>query len=122
MNKWQIICPLVAMALVAAVLFAISGAAHNRAFLVGQTRSLGAQLIARTNSPQLLLQPYQRERLGQLLSHRTFVAQVKTGDQPKPLGDGRASSWMVLSNAQGAQIVLRLRRADNGEFHLLSFR
>src|SRR5687767_8743803 len=110
MNKWQIICPLVAMAIAAVVFATIFGRRQHRSFIVVASHSIGSDLIASTNSSHLVrLGPDLTARLGDLLSSTTHVAGVHLGDLPAPFGDGRACSRIVLTNQAGRGLAIRLR-------------
>jgi len=50
-NKWQIICPLVAMAIVGVVFALVSGSNHHRYYLHAQTRMIGEELVAMRSEP-----------------------------------------------------------------------
>ena len=124
MNKWQVLCPLAAIA-IAAVVFAVfavvSGSNHHRYYVQAQTRMMGRELIATTNSARLVqLGPGLRKRLSEFLSSPAGVAEVVLGDAPSPIGDGSACSRLVISNATGGRLGIRLRQDSEPErFHVL---
>lgn len=123
MNKWQIICPVVAMLLFSLVLAFIALRGQHRGYVRVATRSIGSELIASTNSTHLVhIGSDLQARLAELLSVRTTVASVMQGDEPAPFGDGTASSRLVLSNEVGRVLMIRLRSAESGKFHVLGFR
>ena len=123
MNKWQIICPLVAMAIAALVFLRIASRGQHRAYIVAASDNIGRDLIVSTNSPHLVrVGPDLTARLGELLSATTHVAAVSLGDAPAPFGDGRACSRVVLTNEQGRGISIRLCRANvRGKFNVLGY-
>ena len=123
MNKWQIICPVTAIVLVAVFAFAGQGRREHRAYVLAQTRMIGQELTRATNSPRLTeISPALRAKLSQFLTPKSGVAEVVLGDEPAPVGDGTACSQLVLSNNIGARIGIRLQRDAGAEhFHALSF-
>ncbi len=87
------------------------------------SRSLGAELIAATNSPHLVrMSPFLKAQLDRMLGSPTRVAAVLAGDAPRPAGDGSACSRIVLTNAVGHGLLLRLRQAGSGKFEVVGFR
>lgn len=124
MNKWQIICPVVALLLAATVFAVISGRSHRRAFVSAASQAVGRDLIASTNSARLVgINSDLQARLSSLLGSPTHVASVLFGDEPAPLGDGRACSRLVLTNNSGDGLLIRLRQADSPDiFQVLGFR
>ena len=123
MNKWQIICPLVAIFLVAAVFSVISGRNHQRYYVYAHTRMIGEELLTSTNSAYLVQVGDDLEkRLSEFLVASAGVAEVELGDEPSPIGDGTACSRMIVSNAAGGRLGIRLRQdADPERFHVVSF-
>ncbi len=124
MNKWQIICPVVALVLAAMVIAVITGRGHHRAFISAASHAVGHDLIASTNSARLVrIGPDLQSRLSSLLGAPTRVSTVLFGDEPSPFGDGRACSRVVLTNDSGQGLLIRLRQADSPDtFHVLGFR
>jgi len=123
MNKWQIICA-VAILLAAAMLapFVVKRS-QQRGVISAASRSLGVELIASTNSSRLVrMSPYLRARLEQMLGSPTHVASVLLGDEAPPVGDGSACSRLVLTNAAGQRLLIRLRQAGDGTFEMVGFR
>ncbi len=123
MNKWQIICPLAAFAIVAVVFAMVSGSKHHRYYVQAQTHMLGQELIATTNSSRLgRLDSGLQKRLSEFLASPAHVAAVLLGDEPSPIGDGVASSRLILSNAAGERLAIRLRQGSGPEkFYVLNF-
>src|SRR5215472_14505534 len=107
MYKWQIICPLAALALVATpgvVRLLRQGSLEHQAYVQAQTHMLGDDLCRNTNSTRLVrMPPALRERLSRFFGSRSGVAAVMLGDEPAPLGDGTACSRLVLSNASNTR-------------------
>ena len=124
MNKWQIICPVVAMLIVGLVFGIVAVRGQHRGFISVASRSIGGDLIASTNSSHLVrIGPDLQAHLSELLSARTHVADVLLGDEPSPFGDGAACSRLVLTNDAGRGLLIRLRPAEeSGMFHVLGFR
>ena len=122
-NKWQIICPLVAIAIVAVVLVIVSGRNHHRYYVYAQTRMIGQELIAITNSTRLVhIGPGIQKKLSEFLSIPASVAEVLLGDEASPIGDGAACSRLIVSNAAGGRLGIRLRQDVEPErFHVLGF-
>ena len=74
-----------------------------------------------TNSPQLVrIGPGLEGRLASLLNTNAGVSQVLLGDEPSPIGNGKAACRLILTNASGDCMGIRLR-ADEGKFHVLGF-
>jgi hypothetical protein len=123
MNKWQIIFPVAAMVVVAGVLAVMSGRKHHHADVIARTQMIGQDLIAKTNSPHLLrMSPLVQKRLAEFLQSKAGVAEVKLGDEPAPIGDGTASSRLILSNAAGVRLGIRLEQDSEPErFYFLGF-
>jgi hypothetical protein len=122
-NKWQIICPLAAIALVVIVFAMVSGANHRRYDVQAQTRMIGQELIATTNSTRLVqVGSGLQKRLSEFLTSPAGVADVTLGDEPSPIGDGTACSRLIVSNATGGRLGIRLRQDSEPErFHVLGF-
>jgi hypothetical protein len=115
MNKWQIICPVVAFLLVGAVVVVWGGAKQHRLFLTDQAWLIGNDLIESTNSSRVVtVGPSLRARLETFLAHPASVSQTVLGDEPG-LGDGAATSRVILTNAVGDKIGIRLRWDGSSE-------
>jgi hypothetical protein len=123
-NKWQIICPVVALLIVGLVFGVIAIRGQHRGFISVASRSIGGDLITATNSSHLVrIGPDLQARLSELLSARAHVADVLMGDEPSPFGDGTACSRLFLTNDAGRGLLIRLRPAEqSGMFHVLGFR
>ena len=129
MNKWQIICPLVAMLLALLVFGVIQGSKEHRYFIRGATASIGNDLITDTNSSALVPRPrddgisiHLQKRLSDLHSSPLYIAAVLLGDEPRPTGDGSACSRLVLTNEAGDGILIRLGQAKTiGKFEVLGY-
>jgi hypothetical protein len=88
-NKWQIICPVVAIAIVAVVFAMLSGRNHHRYFVYAHSRMIGEDLVATTNSPHLVqVDPALQKRLSEFLVSPAGLSDVLIGDEPSPNGDG----------------------------------
>jgi hypothetical protein len=122
-NKWQIICPVVSIGIVAVVFAMISGRSHHRYFIYAHSRMVGEELAATTNSPHLVqIGPGLQKRLSDFLVLPAGLSDVLIGDEPSPIGDGSACSRVVLSNATGGRLGIRLRQDVEPErFQVLGF-
>jgi hypothetical protein len=122
MNKWQLICPMVAIALVAIFGLAGQGRRNHRYYVSAQTRMIGQDLIKQTNSSRLVrIGPGLQDRLSGFLAAPSGVADALLGDEPH-LGDGSACSRLVLSNAVGERLGIQLRQDSEPEkFHVLGY-
>ena len=120
MNKKQTLI-LVGSVVLLAVLLSLSPGMRQRPDIVPLTRQVGADLITKTNSPIL-------DRLGwgldQLLKGfldaSTKVTDVQAGDEPPPIGDGTASSRLILMNGRREQLGIRLKH-DGQMFRVVGF-
>jgi hypothetical protein len=123
MNKWQIICPVVAMIIAVMTIGVITGGSERRSFIGMASRSIGQDLIHATNSSHLVrVGPDLQERLAGLLGLPTHISTVLFGDEPPPNGNGGACSRLVLTNTAGQGVLIRLQQADNpGMFRILGF-
>ncbi|MFA6544262.1 MAG: hypothetical protein WCS99_07540 [Limisphaerales bacterium] len=123
MNKWQIICPLTAMAIVGLVVAWLQPYGQRKAsrYLEVQALQTGWDLVKTTNSPQLVrIGPGLEGRLASLLHTNAGVFKVLLGDEPSPIGNGKASCRLILTNAAADSFGIRLR-ADSGKFHVLGY-
>lgn len=84
---------------------------------------IGQELIATTNSARLVhIGSGLYGRLATFLTSPAGVADVLLGDEASPIGDGRACSRLVVSNASGVRLGIRLRQDSEPErFHILGF-
>jgi hypothetical protein len=123
LNKTQIIAPLVALIIVGGVFVLHSGRKHHQHFITAQAMQIGTDLIERTNSPKpVSIGAGLNGELAQLLGSSTRVADVLIGDEPSPIGDGSASSRLLLANDQGKCLGIRLRQdSDPEKFHVLGY-
>jgi hypothetical protein len=123
MNRWQIICPVVAIAIFVLVTAMIHGRKQHDSFIRMTTYGVGREIIETTNSSHLIkIGPGLQARLSELLVSPTHIATVLLGDEPSPIGDGSACSRLVLTNDLGDGVVIRLRQADTpGTFHVVGF-
>jgi hypothetical protein len=97
---------------------------QRRGFISVASRSIGEDLITSTNSSHVVrIGPGLQAALSELLSAPAHVADVLMGDEPSPIGDGKACSRLVLTNDIGKGLLIRLRPAEqSGMFHVLGFR
>ncbi len=111
------------MAIVAVGFAVVTGANHHRYYLYAQTRMIGQELIATTNSTRLVhLGSGLQKRLAEFLASPAGIAEAVLGDEPSPIGDGAACSRLVVSNAAGGRLGIRLRQDSEPErFHVLGF-
>jgi hypothetical protein len=124
MNKWQIICPLIALVIVGMTFATIHESGEHRSFINVASHSIGSDLVATTNSLHLIrIDPNLRAELSEFLAARANVSTVLLGDDLAPIGDGQACSRLVLTNDAGRGLLIRLRRAEQpGMFQVLGFR
>jgi hypothetical protein len=123
MNKTQLITLLVALAIAGAIVGILSSRNHRHIFLRAHFATIGQELIASTNSSHLILiGPGLKERLVQLLALPTQIDATLLGDEPSPLGDGSATSRLILRNDKGERLGIRLRQdGDSDKFHVVGF-
>ena len=129
MNKQGLVWLLTVMVLVAVVIgvFTFHNLAEGKRYAITMfTYSVGRELIDTTNLSFLVaVSPELHAQLSQLLASTTHVASVRLGDEPSPVGDGRASSRLILTNelAQGLGIRLCLRSDASGQskFEVLGY-
>jgi hypothetical protein len=124
MNKWQIICPVAVIILAVMFLLMRHHQPEQPTDVLAQTQMIGQDLASTTNSSRLSrITPILRQRLSDLLSSPSSVAEAVLGDEPAPVGDGNACSHLVLSNAAGARIGIRLApEPGSDKFYVLGFR
>jgi len=106
--------------------FVRSAAESRRYVTLIATASAGHELINATNTIHMIqLDPAFRTCLSRLLISPTGIQKVVLGDERPPVGDGHASSRLVLTNALGQGLAVRLRlrhEASNGPiFDVLSY-
>lgn len=123
MNKQQIIAPLVTMGIVAVIGLFLVSRQHRREFLMHRAYSAGSEIINTTNSSFLrVIGPDLQGRLVELLGSPTVVEPVAFGDEPAPIGNGKASVRLFLKNQAGQRIAIRLRwNSDVEKFDVLGF-
>ena len=124
MNKWQIICPVVAL-LIAGLAFAIIRSKDHRNYFISRmSYSIGRDLIKATNSAHLVrIEPDLEAGLAELLSSTSRVSSVLLGDEPSPSQNGTASCRLVLTNVAGKALLIRLRLTEEpGIFQVLGHR
>jgi hypothetical protein len=125
-NKIRGLWPLIALLVVVVIagVNLIHYATTTSRYAMGLlTASIGHELIATTNSTRLVeFDPELRATLAVLLASPTRL-RVRYGDEPPPLGDGRASSRLFLTNEIGQAVILRLQadRHTSGMFRVLSY-
>lgn len=125
MNKWQLICPGVALAIVLIVFLvfgAIHGRDHVRYYIMSVSRAIGTELIEKTNSNHVVkIDSGLHSELASLLGSPTQVSEVLLGDEPGK-SDDKASSRLVLTNSVGKGLVIRLGPAEQSEgFQVLGY-
>lgn len=123
MNKWQIISPLALLTVVGLLVAMVHGRHHHRSYVTAQTRMVGQELIAATNSPRLVNvdQAFTRS-LSMFLASPAKVSNVQLGDEPPPFGDGTACSRLSLTNAAGRRLRIRFGLTPSFErFRIVSY-
>jgi len=117
MNKTQIICPLVAMAVaivIAGILMIPRGQRLANAYFSSRGVSIANELIATTNSQWLVsIGPGLQNKLSEFLAAQSHLDSVKFGDAPPPVGDGKARVRVYLKNSKGELLGIRLRQAQD---------
>ena len=101
----------------------VSGRNHHRYFVYAHSRMIGEELVMTTNSTRLVqIGSGLRTKLSEFLASPAAVQQVELGDEPSPIGDGTACSRVILSNAAGARVGIRLRQdAEPERFHVVGY-
>jgi hypothetical protein len=126
MNKRTILKLAAAIALVALIVgtcfvdSSLKARRYARQIFIG---NIGAWLVQTTNSTDLVgLTPELQADLRVLLASPT-ERWVCLGDEPPPVGDGRASARLVLTNQMGRVLTLRLREEPAGslKYRVLSY-
>jgi hypothetical protein len=122
MNKTQIIAPLVALAIAGIVFAFIHGRNQHRYFVLSQTDQIGRDLISTTNSSRLVrIGPDLQQKLADFLASPARVKSVLWGDDSS-VGDGKATSRVILGNAKQEQLTIRLRQEPGSDkFHVLGY-
>lgn len=123
MNKMQIICPLVTIAIAAVVIAVVTANNNRRAYRYYASQQIGMDLIAQTNSDLLVqLDTGFHAKLSELLRAETSVASVQLGDEPRAAGVGKAHTRLILTNTAGQALNIRLRAdSTSNRFQVLSF-
>ena len=123
MNKRQVITAAVVIGLVLIAGVYVHGQRQRTQFISMMARKIGQDLLTTTNSVHLdRVGTGLRGQLISLLRSRTQVAEVRMGDAPQPLGDGQAHCQLVLTNAAGKGVVIRLQQTPVPEkFHVVGF-
>ena len=120
MNKWQIICPLAAMAVFATIAIPryVRRAQMQRRDAITWRAYCGAHDLERTTNS---MNPAIHKTLKQFLATpENYDEVVYHGDEPPPVGDGRATHRLLLRNSNGAWLGLRLQdEPTRGKFHIL---
>ena len=122
MYKLMIICGVLG-AIVVYLLFGFIRGQQQAAIRVASL-GIGRQFINSTNSSRLVqVGPDLHTQLASLLSATTSISTVLFGDEPRPIGDGRACCRLVLTNTVGQGLLIRLRRDPGTDsFRVLGFR
>ena len=124
MNKWQIICPVVALLIAGLAFASISIRNHRRGLISAASRSIGSDLIRSNTSARLVYVGSSLQMaLSDLQSSSTHISEIRFGDDESPYGNGTARSCVVLTNEAGKALLIRLRPAEEpGMFHVLGYR
>ena len=123
MNKWQIICPVVGLALFAMFVFRSHGPSTQERIAMS-TRWLAQDLQPKTNSALLVsITPALNQALREFLTTPTaYVETYRDGDEPGPIGDGAASHRVYMRNEKDQIVALRLKYDQKlKKFHFLGF-
>lgn len=121
--KQQVIALGILLILGCVGLAVVNGLRHRQSFVLGHTRNVGLDLVAHTNSTHLArINPLLHQQLAHLLRAPTHIEKTLAGDEPPPLGNGKACSRLILSNENGERMGIRLMQADKPErFLILGF-
>ncbi len=113
MNKGPIFWLSIAVALTGAVVgvrFITSAVESRRYFITMMTVSVGHELITTTNAARSIrVDPELQRCLSELLTSPTHINKVLLGDERPRVGDGDASSRLILTNELGRGLAMRLR-------------
>jgi hypothetical protein len=119
-QKLQIITPLVTMGIIALLLIVFHGRGEHRAFVLSQTYQIGQNVVSPDYPRRLVFGPELERRLSGFLVSTGRVEAVRFGDEPAPIGDGKASSRLYLINGNHERLALRLTlETKGGGFHVL---
>ena len=123
MKKIQIIAPLVAMGIVAVFLVFTLMRNQARSFLAARAHSVGYELIKSTNATGLVtMSDGLRRKMAEFLASPAHEEAVRFGDEPSPVGDGRATVRLFLRNEKAERLALRLRPdTDTDKLHVLGY-
>ena len=124
MNRQQIVLPASLIVIAVIVIAIMHGRNQARAYIHAKSLEIGKSIIETTNSPLVVaIGPGLRGKLSEFLSQPATVEAISLGDEPAPIGDGRASSQLWLINERGEHVVIRLRLEDGDadKFHILGF-
>jgi hypothetical protein len=85
--------------------------------------SIARDLISRTNSVMLEgVSPELAERLARLQGSPVKLEFFLRGDEPAPIGDGRACSRLIFANERGERLGIRLSQiAEATKYQVLGF-
>src|SRR2546430_13847556 len=87
-----------------------SAVESRRYFIIMMTASVGHELITTTNAARSIrVDPELQRCLSELLTSPTHINKVLLGDERPRVGDGDASSRLILTNELGHGLAMRLR-------------
>lgn len=102
-----------------------SSISHGRALLLHETRMIGEELLTNTNSSRIAnLDPESslHKSLALLFYTNAMVAQITLTNEPSIIDKRKAASLLVLSNAAGQTLRIRLQRAsERDKYDVLTF-
>jgi hypothetical protein len=120
-NKQQIIAPLAVLVVVGLTAVLIHARNHRRYYLIQAAQSIGQGFVTTANSSRVvLIGPKLAAELSEFAGTSAGVRRVELGDEPG-VGDGQADVRLYLTNSSGKEIGIRLQRAGESMFHVLSF-
>jgi hypothetical protein len=120
---------MVRVAVGAAILIVVAGAwltarakQERRDLMLAISMSVGADLVHATNSPALTGVTAELQSDVKQIQASPTQAVVQPGDDDPPAGDGRAYARLLLTNAIGQTLSLRLRPESEPGTGLRKFR
>ena len=123
MNKTQLTVFVISLALFFGGFAFYSGHQHHRSFVQAQSYAAANDLI-NSNRAELFVSIGSglKVRWEQFAKSPVRIDQVRLGDEPAPIGDGRASSRALFTNEAGERLAIRLRwDGEQQKFHVLGF-
>jgi hypothetical protein len=123
MNWTQIKCIVYLLAGVALISYALTVVATRRIGIRGAMASAGQELARGGTENERIerMGSGLKNELSGFLTSRAGLHRVLWGDAEAPLGDGKATGRVILTNGVGEELGIRLHYLDNGKFETLGF-